>query len=64
MCDADTLAEQLGVDGTRPELVAVSAMVTSAYATRDMETVQMAVTEFTILARRLRSAGAWRVVRG
>lgn len=51
--DADALVEQLGVDGQHPVIVSAAAMVTNAFATRDMETLRFAVAEFTVLVRGL-----------
>jgi hypothetical protein len=53
MHEADTLVVQLGVSGRHPAVVAASAMVTSAFATHDLETVRFAVSEFAVLIRRL-----------
>jgi len=53
MHDADTMVEQLGVSGRHPAVADLAAMVVSAFATRDMETVRFAVTEFTTLIGRL-----------
>lgn len=51
MYDADTLVERLGVDGQHPEVAAAAAMVGSAYASCDMETVQFACSEFGVVVR-------------
>ena len=56
MSDADTLVERLGANGTNPEVRAVAALVASAYATRDVETLRFACAEFQAAVRRL-SAG-------
>ena len=53
MESADALVERLGVNGSRPEVTAAAAMVVSAHATRDMETLRFAVAEFTAIVRRL-----------
>jgi hypothetical protein len=51
MAEADGLVEQLGVDGRHPRITAAAALVASAYATRDLETVRFAVAEFTATVR-------------
>src|SRR5262245_16678586 len=43
MSDADDLVGRLGVDGRHPEITDAAAVVTSALATRDLETVRFAV---------------------
>jgi hypothetical protein len=53
MESADGLVERLGVDGTRPEVTAAAAMVTSACAARDMETLRFACREFEIAVRQV-----------
>ncbi len=50
---ADALVERLGVDGRHPKVAAAAAVVTSAHATRDMETLRFAVAEFTAVVRRI-----------
>jgi hypothetical protein len=57
MDTADALVEGLGVDDRHPEVRDAAAMVTSAHATRDLETLRLAVGEFTVVARTLASAG-------
>jgi hypothetical protein len=47
MDEADALVEQLSVDGRHPA-IAAAAMVSSAFATRDRETVRFAVAEFAV----------------
>jgi hypothetical protein len=51
--DADTLVEQSGVSGRHPAVVEAAAMVTSAFALRDLETLRLAVAEFAVLIRQL-----------
>lgn len=58
MYDADTLVERLDVDGTDPEVRSAAALVASAYATRDMETMLYAVNEFEVEVRRAESCKA------
>lgn len=53
IADADALLERLGVDGQHPAVASAAAMVTSAHATRDLETLRFAVAEFTVVVRRL-----------
>jgi hypothetical protein len=53
LADADALIERLGVDGRHPTVRDAAAMVASAFATRDLETVRFAVSEFAALVRRL-----------
>jgi hypothetical protein len=50
---ADELVEHLGVDGRRPEVVEAAAMVTSAYAMRDLQALRHAVAAFTALVAAL-----------
>ncbi len=54
MQDADALVEHLGVDGRDPEVKSAAAMVESANATRDMETLLYALAEFDVAVRRVR----------
>jgi hypothetical protein len=51
MSDADSLVERLGIGGRHPAVRDAAAMVTSAHATRDMETLRFAVSEFTVVVR-------------
>jgi hypothetical protein len=51
MFDADTRVEQLGVDGRHPMIVNAATMVASAFATRDMETLRLALSEFVVCVR-------------
>jgi hypothetical protein len=53
MRESDALVEQLGVDGRHPAVADAAAMVSSAAATHDLETLRFAVAEFTTLIRRL-----------
>jgi hypothetical protein len=53
MFDADALVEQLGIDGRLPAVQDAAAVVTSAFATRDMETLRLAVAEFGVVVRTL-----------
>jgi hypothetical protein len=46
MEEADARLERSGVDGNRPEIAAAAAVVVSAHATRDMETLRFALSEF------------------
>ena len=48
---------RLGVDTEDPELAAAAAVVTSAMATRDMETVRFACSEFAVAIREVASRG-------
>jgi hypothetical protein len=57
MFDADALVEQLGIDGRLPAVQDAAAMVTSAHAMRDMETLRLAIAEFTVVVRRLATKG-------
>ena len=41
------------MNGGRPEVTAAAAMVVSAHAMQDMETLRFAVAEFTAIIRRL-----------
>jgi hypothetical protein len=50
---ADGLIERLGVDGQHPAIADAAAMVTSAYRTRDMETIRFACQEFEAAVRGL-----------
>jgi hypothetical protein len=52
MNEADALAERLSVSGRHPEMADAAAMVTSAFATPDLETVRFAVGQFTALVRK------------
>ena len=49
MHEADGLIGRLGVDGRHPEVVDAAAVVSSAFATRDLETVRLAVAEFAVV---------------
>jgi hypothetical protein len=49
--EADELVERLGVSGRHPEIAAAAAVVDSALATRDLETVRFAVAEFAAAVR-------------
>ena len=49
---ADKLPSALGVSGRHPEIATGAAMVASAYATHDMETVRFTVAEFEATVRR------------
>jgi hypothetical protein len=51
LLDADTLVERLGIDGQLPTIREAAAVVTSALATRDLETVRLAVAEFEAVVR-------------
>jgi hypothetical protein len=53
MHDADTLVAESGLDARHPALVAASAVVLSAFAARDLETVRFAVAEFAVEVRRV-----------
>lgn len=64
LLDADALVERLGIDGRHPAVRDAAAMVTSAFGTRDPETVRFAVAEFTALIRRLAAFGQVRHVCG
>ena len=48
---ADALVERLGTDGRLPAVQAAAAMVVSALAARDMETVRFAAGEFAAAVR-------------
>jgi hypothetical protein len=50
--DADTLVERLGVGGTDPEVQSAAALVVSANATCDTETLMFALAEFASVVRR------------
>ncbi len=60
MESADALVGRLGVDGTRPEIADAVAVVVSAHATKDMETLRLAVTEFAVVVRRFAARGCAR----
>ncbi len=51
MESADALVGRLGVDGTWPEIADAAAVVVSAHATKDMETLRFAVTDFIVAVR-------------
>jgi hypothetical protein len=51
--EADSLVERFGVSGRHPAVADAAAMVASAFATGDMETVRFAVAEFTALIQKL-----------
>jgi hypothetical protein len=51
--DADSLVGQLGVSGRHPAVADAAAMVVSALATRDMETLRFAAAEFAAVVREL-----------
>jgi len=53
MHDADDLVGKLKVSGRHPDVVDAAAMVTSAYATRDLETLRFAIAEFLVVIHRL-----------
>jgi hypothetical protein len=63
MHDADALVEQLGVSGRHPAIADAAAMVTSAHATRDMETIRFAVAEFALFVRGWLASGLSRAER-
>lgn len=56
MVDADAMVERLGVSGRHPAIADAAAMVTSAFATGDMETLQFAVGQFLTLLREVLAA--------
>jgi hypothetical protein len=59
MFDADTLVEQLAVDGRHPEIAAAAARVCDAHLARDARTLHQALSEFEMIVRRVHSsAGA------
>ena len=51
MESADAVVGRLGVDGTRREITDAAAVVVSAHAARDLETLRFAVTEFLVSVR-------------
>ena len=51
--EADVTVERSGVDGRHPAVKDAAAMVTSAFATRDLETLRFAVSELTLVVRQL-----------
>jgi hypothetical protein len=53
LCEADALVGQFGLSGRRAEVFDAASMVTSAFASRDMETLRFAVVEFDLSIRRL-----------
>src|SRR5437016_402123 len=53
MEEADALVQRLAVNGGNLAVVDAAAMVASAFATRDMETVRFACTEFAATVRGL-----------
>ena len=53
MDDADALVERLGVDGRDPTITGAAALVCSAYALRDMETVRFACRDLEVVVRKL-----------
>jgi hypothetical protein len=53
MYDADTLVERSEVSGRHPAVADAAAMVASAFASRDMETLRFALAEFAVLIRQL-----------
>lgn len=53
MHEADALVERLGVSGGHPAVAEAAAMVSSALAARDMETIRLAVVEFAVILRRI-----------
>ena len=53
MHDADGLVERLGIDGRHPAVESAAAMVVSAFATHDLETVHFAVVEFEVAVRQV-----------
>lgn len=55
---ADELVVHLHVDGRHPEVQRAAAMVVSATATRDMEVLVYAITEFNLTARRVAKRSA------
>ena len=55
MNNADALVEQLGISGHHPKVAGAAAMVVSAFTFQDLETVRLAVTEFTIVVRKVAS---------
>jgi hypothetical protein len=57
MSDADDLMEGHVVDSRHSEFGFAAAMLTSAYATRDMKTVRFATSEFCVIVRHLASQG-------
>ena len=57
MHDADTLVEEMGVSGRHPAIADAAATVTSAFATRDMETLRFAMSEFVSVVRRVAHEG-------
>lgn len=57
--DADTLVEQLAVDGRHPEIAAAAARVSDAHLARDARTLRRMLSEFETVVRRVHSsAGA------
>ncbi len=52
MAEADALVERLGVSGLQPEVADGAAMVTSAFETRDVETLRFAAGEFALMVRK------------
>jgi hypothetical protein len=57
MHDADEVAGELNISGGHPDVMDAAAMVTSAYATRDLETLRFAIAEFLVLVRQLAAQG-------
>jgi len=55
MIEADALVEHWGVEGQCPEIVNAAAMVVSANATKDMETLRFACSEFELVVRNVAS---------
>ena len=53
MEEADALVERFGVDGRHPDVQLAAALVCSARAAKDMETLRLACREFEVALRRL-----------
>jgi len=53
--DADTLVEQLEVDGRHPEIAAAAARVSDAFVAHDMPALRRALGEFETAVRRAHS---------
>ena len=53
MTEADALAARLSVSGVDSQVAAAAAMVASAYAARDLETIRFACLEFGVVVRGL-----------
>lgn len=53
MYDADTWFATTGVSGTHPDVIAAVEVIYAAYEFADLETVQLAITEFKVAVRSL-----------